>query len=84
MEGPTARDILRAWVRSDYLPAIPSVPERLTESLADRYRVERRPDGEPVLLGRGGTALDPGEIGRSDFSSAPPIGATLARYPLAP
>jgi len=36
---------------------MPSVPERLAESLADRYRIERRPDGEPVLLGRGGTAL---------------------------
>src|SRR5690348_4479528 len=41
----------------DYLPAMPSVPERLAESLADRYRIERTPDGEPVLLGRGGTAL---------------------------
>src|SRR5690349_11381939 len=36
---------------------MPSVPERLAESLADRYRIERTPDGEPVLLGRGGTAL---------------------------
>ena len=32
------------------------VPERLAASLADRYRIEREPDGSPVLLGRGGTA----------------------------
>ncbi|HET7426761.1 MAG TPA: serine/threonine-protein kinase, partial [Gemmatimonadales bacterium] len=35
---------------------MPSVPERLAESLSDRYRIERGPDGNPVLLGRGGTA----------------------------
>jgi len=40
-----------------YLSAMPSVPERLAESLADRYRLEPQPDGEPVLLGRGGMAL---------------------------
>ena len=33
-----------------------SVPERLAAALADRYRIERQPDGGPVLLGRGGTA----------------------------
>ena len=33
-----------------------SVPNRLAASLADRYRLERQPDGTPVLLGRGGTA----------------------------
>ena len=33
-----------------------SVPERLAASLADRYTIERQPDGSPVLLGRGGTA----------------------------
>jgi serine/threonine-protein kinase len=33
-----------------------SVPNRLAASLADRYRLERQPDGPPVLLGRGGTA----------------------------
>jgi TolB-like protein/Tfp pilus assembly protein PilF len=32
------------------------VPDRLAASLADRYRLERQPDGTPVLLGRGGTA----------------------------
>ncbi|HET6576984.1 MAG TPA: protein kinase [Gemmatimonadales bacterium] len=32
------------------------MPERLAASLADRYRIEREPDGSPVLLGRGGTA----------------------------
>ena len=30
--------------------------ERLAASLADRYRIERRPDGSLALLGRGGTA----------------------------
>ena len=35
---------------------MPSVPERLAASLSDRYRIERGPDGNPVLLGRGGTA----------------------------
>ena len=35
---------------------MPSVPERLAAALADRYRIERQPDGGPVLLGRGGTA----------------------------
>jgi TolB-like protein/Flp pilus assembly protein TadD/tRNA A-37 threonylcarbamoyl transferase component Bud32 len=30
--------------------------ERLAASLADRYRIERRPDGSLSLLGRGGTA----------------------------
>ncbi|MGN6392377.1 MAG: protein kinase domain-containing protein [Gemmatimonadales bacterium] len=34
-----------------------SVPERLADSLSDRYRFELQPDGTPVLLGRGGTAL---------------------------
>src|SRR5690349_7785401 len=34
-----------------------SVPERLTDSLSDRYRFELQPDGTPVLLGRRGTAL---------------------------
>jgi eukaryotic-like serine/threonine-protein kinase len=33
-----------------------SVHERLAASLADRYRIERGPDGELALLGRGGTA----------------------------
>jgi eukaryotic-like serine/threonine-protein kinase len=33
-----------------------SVHERLAASLADRYRLERRPDGDLALLGRGGTA----------------------------
>jgi serine/threonine-protein kinase len=33
-----------------------SVPDRLAASLADRYRIERQPDGAPVQLGRGGTA----------------------------
>jgi eukaryotic-like serine/threonine-protein kinase len=33
-----------------------SVHERLAASLADRYRIERRPDGDLALLGRGGTA----------------------------
>ena len=32
------------------------VHERLAASLADRYRIERRPDGDLALLGRGGTA----------------------------
>ncbi|MGH8574239.1 MAG: protein kinase domain-containing protein, partial [Gammaproteobacteria bacterium] len=30
--------------------------ERLAAALADRYRIERRPDGTLSLLGRGGTA----------------------------
>jgi hypothetical protein len=30
--------------------------ERLAASLADRYRIERQPDGSLSLLGRGGTA----------------------------
>ncbi len=30
--------------------------ERLAASLADRYRIERRPDGSLALLGQGGTA----------------------------
>ena len=30
--------------------------ERLALALQERYRVERRPDGSPALLGRGGTA----------------------------
>jgi serine/threonine-protein kinase len=30
--------------------------ERLAAALADRYRIERRPDGSLTLLGRGGTA----------------------------
>jgi eukaryotic-like serine/threonine-protein kinase len=33
-----------------------SILERLAASLAERYRIERQPDGTPVLLGRGGTA----------------------------
>jgi serine/threonine-protein kinase len=33
-----------------------SVPDRLAASLADRYRIEREPDGAAALLGRGGTA----------------------------
>jgi len=33
-----------------------SAHERLAASLADRYRIERRPDGSLSLLGRGGTA----------------------------
>jgi serine/threonine-protein kinase len=33
-----------------------SVQERLAAALADRYRLERGPDGELSLLGRGGTA----------------------------
>ena len=33
-----------------------SVHERLAASLADRYRIERGPDGDLALLGRGGTA----------------------------
>jgi TolB-like protein/Flp pilus assembly protein TadD/tRNA A-37 threonylcarbamoyl transferase component Bud32 len=33
-----------------------SMHERLAASLADRYRIERRPDGNLSLLGRGGTA----------------------------
>ena len=33
-----------------------SVHERLAASIADRYRIERRPDGALALLGRGGTA----------------------------
>ena len=33
-----------------------SAHERLAEALADRYRIERRPDGSLALLGRGGTA----------------------------
>jgi serine/threonine-protein kinase len=31
-------------------------PERLADALADRYRIERGPDGELCLLGRGGAA----------------------------
>src|ERR671931_848214 len=31
-------------------------PERLATALADRYRIERGPDGELRLLGRGGAA----------------------------
>jgi len=31
-------------------------PERLAAALADRYRIERGPDGELCLLGRGGAA----------------------------
>ena len=33
-----------------------AIHERLAASLADRYRIERRPDGTLSLLGRGGTA----------------------------
>jgi serine/threonine-protein kinase len=33
-----------------------SVHERLAASLADRYRIERGPEGDLALLGRGGTA----------------------------
>jgi eukaryotic-like serine/threonine-protein kinase len=33
-----------------------SAHERLAASLADRYRIERQPDGSLSLLGRGGTA----------------------------
>jgi TolB-like protein/Flp pilus assembly protein TadD/tRNA A-37 threonylcarbamoyl transferase component Bud32 len=33
-----------------------SAHERVAASLADRYRIERRPDGSFSLLGRGGTA----------------------------
>ena len=33
-----------------------AIHERLAASLADRYKIERRPDGSLVLLGRGGTA----------------------------
>jgi len=33
-----------------------SIAERLAASLADRYRIERRPDGTLSLLGQGGTA----------------------------
>jgi eukaryotic-like serine/threonine-protein kinase len=35
---------------------MPSVPDRLSLSLAGRYRLERGPTGEPALLGEGGTA----------------------------
>ncbi|CAN5893699.1 hypothetical protein BH24GEM1_BH24GEM1_25490 [soil metagenome] len=34
-----------------------AIHERLAASLADRYKIERRPDGSLALLGRGGTAI---------------------------
>src|SRR5215210_6032043 len=49
-------DIFRRTAPHQQVRDVPSVPERLAASLSDRYRIERGPDGNPVLLGRGGTA----------------------------
>jgi eukaryotic-like serine/threonine-protein kinase len=38
------------------LPTMEPMHERLAASLAERYRIERQPDGTLSLLGRGGTA----------------------------